>query len=335
MKVAIIGRTGTLYDTAKRLAEAGHEIKVIITAKAAPEYTKTEYDFKELAGTFGASFLMSYIPLNLEGVEAEEICRGLDIGVSINYPSIIEEGPISWFKHGILNAHLGDLPKYRGNACASWAILNGEKEVLTSIHKMEPGALDCGRIIHQGAYTLNEQTTIGDIREWFRRSVPGMFGFALAKLEHDPNHCEKFAMPAAPEAFRCYPRMPVDGFIDWWNTGIKFIHRLIRASGPPFEGAYTHQIVDGQLKKLIILESYIIRESCADQAICGQVLSNNREQTGESWIRCGLGILAITKCRYSDEPEPFQPGKRWKSIRMRLGVRPEDMIFQLMEERNK
>ena len=29
---------------------------------------------------------------------------------------------------GILNAHGGDLSKYRGNACQAWAILNGEKK---------------------------------------------------------------------------------------------------------------------------------------------------------------------------------------------------------------
>ena len=35
---------------------------------------------------------------------------------------------ISIFTLGILNAHGGDLPRYRGNACQAWAIINGEEK---------------------------------------------------------------------------------------------------------------------------------------------------------------------------------------------------------------
>jgi len=40
------------------------------------------------------------------------------------------------FRHVILNAHAGDLPKYRGNACPNWAILKGEKRVVLTIHQV-------------------------------------------------------------------------------------------------------------------------------------------------------------------------------------------------------
>ena len=53
--------------------------------------------------------------------------------------------------HGDLNdknAHAGDLPRYRGNACANWAIINGEDKVGLSIHKMDAG-LDSGPIIQK------------------------------------------------------------------------------------------------------------------------------------------------------------------------------------------
>ena len=328
MKVAIIGRGQALYDTTKRLAEAGHEIGAIITAKAAPEYTKKLADFKYLAIELNCWFSASLGSLDLDRPEVKEVLQGLDIGVSINWPSIIGDGPISWFKHGILNAHMGDLPRYRGNACPSWAIMNGEAKVVTSIHKMAGGLLDYGKVICHSIWALPDDMYVGDIYQAFEDNVPDLFLLALSLLDRDPGYEEKYVTPDDPNGFRCYPRIPADGFIDWQNTGIKFIHRLIRASGAPFEGAYTYQIVDGQLKKLIILEASIVREHFTDKAVYGQILSNN-SQTGESWVRCPLGILAITKCRYSDETEPFQPGKRWRSIRMRLGVRPEDMMWWL------
>ena len=53
--------------------------------------------------------------------------NNLDIGISYNYVDIINQDTIDLFKLGILNAHGGDLPRYRGNACQAWAILNKEK----------------------------------------------------------------------------------------------------------------------------------------------------------------------------------------------------------------
>ena len=59
MKIAIIGRTQLLYETALKLHDAGHEIRCVITAKASPEYTRNEKDFQHLAEKMGAPFFLS------------------------------------------------------------------------------------------------------------------------------------------------------------------------------------------------------------------------------------------------------------------------------------
>ena len=56
MRIAIIGRTEILYETAKLLARREHEIALIITSRAAPEYTRSEHGFKDLAKQFSISF---------------------------------------------------------------------------------------------------------------------------------------------------------------------------------------------------------------------------------------------------------------------------------------
>ena len=66
----------------------------------------------------------------------------------------------------------------------------------------------------------------------------------------------------------------------------------------------------------------------------GQILKND-VLSGESWVRCGDDVLSLSECKYSDENEPFAPGKRWKSIRMRLGVRPEDWLWKIWEMMEK
>ena len=95
MKVAIIGRTQILYETALALHEAGYQIVSIITAKAAPEYTRNENDFKDLAEKFNASFFLTN---TLNKPEIEELFHGETLRYShlagpwqdiVNQPKII------------------------------------------------------------------------------------------------------------------------------------------------------------------------------------------------------------------------------------------------------
>jgi UDP-4-amino-4-deoxy-L-arabinose formyltransferase/UDP-glucuronic acid dehydrogenase (UDP-4-keto-hexauronic acid decarboxylating) len=104
MKIVIIGRTEVLYDTAVRLHAAGHQIVCIITAKEAPEYTRTAADFRELADTW-------QIPFSQGGRIAEhaDFLKDAqpDIGVSMNYTSVVPQSVIDLVPLGILNAHGG------------------------------------------------------------------------------------------------------------------------------------------------------------------------------------------------------------------------------------
>jgi hypothetical protein len=46
MRIAIIGRTELLYNIIEQLLAKGHTISCVLTAKEAPEYTKSAEDFK-------------------------------------------------------------------------------------------------------------------------------------------------------------------------------------------------------------------------------------------------------------------------------------------------
>jgi hypothetical protein len=56
---------------------------------------------------------------------------------------------------------------------------------------------------------------------------------------------------------------------------------------------------------------------------------SNHQDTGETLVRCGEGVLALKRCRYEDDEEEFAPGRRFKSIRARLSVRVEDWLWEL------
>ena len=138
MNIAIIGRSEMMYDVATELSNKGHSVKLIVTAKEAPEYKRKSQDFKELSERLQCSFL--YKPsVTPEDIAQSVTSHNIEIAVSINYTGVISQEVIDLFPRGILNAHGGDLPRYRGNACQAWAILNGESKIGLCIHKMIGG----------------------------------------------------------------------------------------------------------------------------------------------------------------------------------------------------
>ncbi|MDX1557016.1 MAG: formyltransferase family protein, partial [Xanthomonadales bacterium] len=227
----------------------------------------------------------------------------------------------------MLNAHHGDLPAYRGNACTNWALLRDESEIVCSVHLMEGGRLDCGRVIVQEAMPVLPSTVLADVYQWSESVTPGLFVKAVRRLEADPEACLKYADPNASGAFRCFPRLLQDSWIDWAQPP-REVHNLIRASSEPLPGAYTFLWEEGRVRKLRVLQSRVVVAQTADVAMAGHVLKNDAV-AGESLVRCGRGVLALLRCRYEDEAAAFAPGERWHSIRKRLGVNPADWLWAL------
>ena len=325
MRLVIIGRTGILYETVRGLREPGHEIAGIVTARAAPEYNRSEKDFESLAAELGVPFLLTQ---TLETAEFKKMCENADLGVSLNWVSIVGESSINLFRRGILNVHAGNLPAYRGNACPNWVILAGEIRITVSVHFMEGGELDCGRVVGQDSFDMGEDTRINEVYAWLEKSVPALYQTTIDRLEEEPDFSLYRADPDSEGSFRCFPRQPWDGFVDW-NNSVLNLHRLVRASGPPFSGAYTFVDQGDRVRKLVLLNSRVVASSTPDRAVSGQIVKNDPD-SGESWVRCADGILSILECRYEDESASFLPGRKWTSIRMRLGVRPEDMMWRIL-----
>lgn len=322
MRVLIIGRTEILYDTILLLA-GQFTICGIITSVASPEYSKKEEDFELLAKETGCPFMVSN-SINAQTQQFIQQCKP-DIGVSINWVSVINKDTIDLFKEGILNAHPGDLPGYRGNAIFNWAIIKHAPEAVLCIHKMEAGELDSGNILLKRRMPLQNTTTVKNLVEFWQKETPGMFlevlnGIVSGTLKEQPQHL------IDGEPFRCYPRLPVDSKINWDLHAID-IDALIRASTKPYSGAYCFVKLNAGIKKLYIWESRIVKEKTTDIGSPGHVLFNDKE-TGESHILTGEGIVAINHVQYEGE-EIFSPGKKWKSIRMRLSIDIESELINL------
>lgn len=306
MRVAIVGRADALFHTAQMVLEKGHVIPLVVTSKAAPEYKYDEASFKELASKVGAKFIYT-TQLNDRLSELSEVDE-IDIAISANYTTILSGEIIDLFRLGILNAHGGDLPLYRGNACQAWAILNGESRVGLCIHKMIGGQLDSGDIIARDYMMISENTKVGTVLDWIADRAPYLFVESIAALENDPSYCLEKQSIDRNDILRCYPRVPDDGAITWTSAAIDIL-RLINASNRPYAGAFCS--LRGE--KMIVWDAELHEDGELFLAVPGQVMEIGHDGVV---VATGQGKIKIKSVEY--QSNLCSPIQIIKSLRTRL-----------------
>jgi len=321
LKVCGIGRTKTLLNSISFLHKNEFDVKLIITSKQSDHDPVTPKDFKKLASKIGANLIETN---NINDLELKNQIKkySFDIGVSVNNPRVISKEILSLFKHGILNAHPGDLPKYRGNATPNWAIIKNKKKIPITIHFMDEG-LDSGPILIKKFFKINQATTVSDFYQFAEKEVPTLFLSALKKIKK--GNVKTITQSKNPKKIlRAYPRNKFDGKINW-NMSATLINRIIRASGPPFFGAYTFY----NNKKMFILDSRVEKPKFKFYAEPGQVAE--RRKNGDVVVASSKDFLVITKVRYNDVIFE-KPTKLIKSIYTRLGMNLEEEIERILNK---
>lgn len=127
----------------KKLIEKGCKPEVVIIHK--------KYERENLQETFFLPVIklckVKKIPLIQTDTPAEikEEIRNCEIGFCVGYMKILRKDFFELPKYGIFNLHCGKLPEYRGRAPISRTIMNGDKELIITLHKIDIG-VDSGPI---------------------------------------------------------------------------------------------------------------------------------------------------------------------------------------------
>lgn len=318
MKFVAIGRTKILFRTIQSAIEKGHQLCGVLTCAAAPEYGIDVDDFASLATSVGASF-RNDSSINGDGTLAWLAGLGADVAVSVNWPVKIREQARGLFRHGVLNAHAGDLPRFRGNACPNWAILTGESALFATVFEMGPG-LDDGPILLKRSMPITDRTTIGDAYAFLEKAVPDMFVESLDGLSNG-------ALRAVPQpedpnlALRCYPRRPEDSEIDWRDSATRIV-RLVRASSEPFAGASTW--LQGKRARIWRAEEAGLPHAWHGSP--GQVAERDSEGV---LVLCGAGAVRLLEVEIEGEGR----GAAFvmiRSARARFGLDQSAVLSELM-----
>jgi UDP-4-amino-4-deoxy-L-arabinose formyltransferase/UDP-glucuronic acid dehydrogenase (UDP-4-keto-hexauronic acid decarboxylating) len=309
MKIGIIGRSDALFKSMVMLNDKV-EIKFIITAKEAPEYNYGIKEFESFANQHSIPILVCN---KLETEEVDQLLRDVgkvDIVISCNFTFVIKQSFINNFPLGVLNIHGGDIPRYRGNACQAWAILNGESKIGLSVYRMEGDKLDVGEVIVEEFYDTDPDTRIGEVMNWINETGPNIFFKAIKKIEENPSFILRIATEEDPNGFRCFPRQPSDGIIDWKNDSESIV-RLVNASSEPYAGAFTYF----NSKKLIIWRASRVVLSYKYLAVPGQIMEIHKSFI---IVATGAGAIKIESVSFEDKVI-FSPSVAIKTIRARLG----------------
>jgi methionyl-tRNA formyltransferase len=310
MKIGIIGRSSLMMNTIMNVVSEGFEISFIITSKEAPEYSVSSADFELMAESLNCPFL--YLPSfkNEIGKNFIDGCAKTDICLSVNYSGVIPSEITDLFPLGILNAHLGDLPRYRGNATGAWAIINGEEKVGLCIHKMVGGELDSGDIVCKSYHDNDGDLRVGQLYDWMDIEIPAQFVQAINLLQDSSYVLE--VQDKDPElSLRTFPRQPIDGKINFEACALT-IHRLVNASSEPFAGAFAF-LKD---KKIVIWRSSLVSIESKIQYIPGQIVEYN-EMTGSITVGCaGNTFLSLHDMEIDGVRD--KPTRFIKSVRSRL-----------------
>jgi methionyl-tRNA formyltransferase len=292
MRIVLIGRTKLLLAVGLEALGRGHEILGIVTAKESAESAEDAHLLRSFAHENSISFIHSP---NLRSIKQEiENLGPIDIGLSVNYVSIVDELSIANFRLGILNIHGGDLPRYRGNACQAWAIINGENKVGLCIHKMIGGQIDSGDIISREYLPIDETTYVGDVLAWINSRAPTLAVDAAEALDFDPTFVLEVQSSDPLQSLRTYSRRPEDGQINWTSSHSDIL-RLVRASGHPYSGAFAH--LNGELVR--IWEAHQVAYPPIS-SIPGQIVGISTESFDVS-VGDGSKVIRVTRASIDND----------------------------------
>lgn len=318
MKVAVLGRTRMLLRAARALHDHGHEV-VLLLAPSGRHVDATAGHLRDLADELGCDFL-GVPSLTLPDALAALAGSGAEVAVSVNWPTLVPTQVLELFPHGVLNAHAGDLPRHRGNATISWAILTGEPQVVVTIHRMDAG-LDSGPVLAKRPCPLDASTYVGDVLAFCERVVPELFVEVVAGLAGGT--LQPMPQPEEPgSSLRCFPRTPADGWIEWPQDA-ESLARLVRASAEPFEGAYT--VAGGD--RLAVWRAHAEQLPYPSLGVPGQVIEL-RKAAGEVAVLTGSGVLVLERVQ-TPNSGPVAPVEVLKSTRLRLGLHLPTVVADL------
>jgi methionyl-tRNA formyltransferase len=210
---------------------------------------------------------------------------GYNVGVCAGFMEIIGKNIFQIPKFGILNLHCGKLPFYRGRAPISRTIIDGNKTLTITLHKMDEG-VDSGNILLESEIEIENNDDVNSLYEKCCEKIPNVIIKGLEKLIfQDNNAFSKQDLSLKPKPNKKISEE--ERKINWkWN--INKIHNLIRALTPPYPCAFAEY----EDKKYNFIKSEIFSINTCNARQSGEIYFVDEDYL---LINCKDGLIRITE----------------------------------------
>ncbi|NJK82072.1 MAG: methionyl-tRNA formyltransferase [Chloroflexaceae bacterium] len=235
MRILYMGSPSFAVLPLEALVQAGHEIVAVVTQPDRPAGRKrmpSPPPVKEAAQRLGLPILQ---PATLRDATVVQQLADLrpDVGVIAAYGEILRKNVLAIPPLGYLNIHPSLLPRYRGPAPVTGAILAGDTETGVSIMLLDPG-MDSGPILAQEVVPLPPDARAGPFTD-------RMFELGTCMLvDVLPRYAAGDITPQPQDDARATITRFIeksDGAVDW-HLPAAAIERRIRAYDP-WPGVFT------------------------------------------------------------------------------------------------
>lgn len=293
MKVIFMGTPDFAVPTLERIAEDGHDVKLVITQQDKKRGRGKKLQFtpvKEKAAELGIDV---YQPENVNSEESIEKIREADpdVIVVVAYGQIMKKDILDMPKYGCLNVHASLLPKYRGAAPINWVIINGEKKSGNTIMRMNEG-LDTGNMISKSEIEIGRDMNAGELHDILMADGAELLSETLKNLEK-----ENIEGEVQDDSLSCYaPMMDKSlGRIDWEKSN-EDIFNLIRGTQPWPGSFFDYNGETVKVKKAEVSDKKSDKEP-------GTIISVDNSGIA---VAAGEGVIVLKEIQF--------PGKRAMSV---------------------
>ena len=309
LDLVFLGTPDIAVPSLEALTRAGHRIKLVVTQPDRPAGRGRRLSRCPVALTADALGLPVWQPERVGQITGEIAACQADALAVLAFGQMLPPAVLAAGRLGAINLHTSLLPRLRGAAPISRAVMQGLGQTGVTTMFMDPG-MDTGDIIFQQATEIGPQETAGQLSQRL-----GLLGaeLLLATLEA----LARGAAPRRPQDHgqaTLAPRLgKAEGRLDW-SRPARQLDWQVRGCDP-WPGAYT--LLEGQPLKLFA-PTLVLPENPG--AVPGTWLESPPQLRDWLLVACGQGVLGLGQAQAAGKKRlpardfargfPAGPGRR-------------------------
>jgi methionyl-tRNA formyltransferase len=233
--------------------------------------------------------------------------QNVDVALVVAYGRILPQDVLDGPRLGCVNVHASLLPKYRGAAPITWAVVRGERETGVTLMQMDAG-MDTGNMLEKFVLPIGEDETAGELGERLAQIGARSVREGLPRYvagEYTPEVQDHAAATLAPMLKK------EDGAIDFAKSA-QAVHDHVRGMSP-WPGAHT--TLGGKVVKVHATHK---ADATRSGAAPGEVILADKSRV---IVACGEGAIELVRIQLEGK-KPVR-GADWVLGR---GVREGDRL---------